>query len=178
MSSQQVMKTLGQPTVHYGNTGDHALEYSSLGFVVCFDENDRVLSFTASSGSPDPKSPLKAFAGITEKGIAIGSTEEKVIHSYGPPTSRKTYGGGVLQLLYQGSGQRLVFRFSNGRVDHITAVKKTLPNQALHTNGSQRGLFKSAAIIPPAQSRMLLTQPPRLLLGPLCCHLPVSESRG
>jgi hypothetical protein len=52
------------------------------------------------------------------------------------------------------------------------------PNHTLHTNGSPGGLFKSAAIIPPAQSRMLLAQPPRLRLAPFCCHLPLTESRG
>jgi hypothetical protein len=52
------------------------------------------------------------------------------------------------------------------------------PNHTLHTNGSPRGLLKSAAIISPAQSRILLPQPPRLRLAPICCHLPVSESRG
>jgi hypothetical protein len=45
-------------------------------------------------------------------------------------------------------------------------------------NGSPGGLFKSAVIIPPAQSRMLLPQPPRLRLAPLCCQAPLSESRG
>jgi hypothetical protein len=52
------------------------------------------------------------------------------------------------------------------------------PNQALHTNGSPGGLFKSAVIASSAQSRMLLPQPPRLRLSPLCCHLPLPESRG
>jgi len=45
-------------------------------------------------------------------------------------------------------------------------------------NGSPGGLLKSAVIIPPAQSRMLLRQPPRLRLDPFCSHLPVPESRG
>jgi hypothetical protein len=45
-------------------------------------------------------------------------------------------------------------------------------------NGSPGGSLKSAAIASPAQSRMLLPQPPRLHLAPFCCHPPVSESRG
>ena len=56
--------------------------------------------------------------------------------------------------------------------------KLRISNQTLHTNGSPGGLFKSAAIASPAQSRMLLPQPPRLRLAPLYCHLPLPESRG
>ena len=56
--------------------------------------------------------------------------------------------------------------------------KHRISNQTLHTNGSPGGLLKSAVIASPAQSRMLLAQPPRLRLTPFCCHLPVPESRG
>jgi hypothetical protein len=53
-----------------------------------------------------------------------------------------------------------------------------MANHTLHTNGSPGGLLKSAVMIPPAQSRMLLPQPPRLRLTPFCSHAPVTESRG
>ena len=42
---------------------------------------------------------------------------------------------------------------------------KHLPSNTLHTNSSPGGLFKSAVTTPPAQSRMLLPQPPRLRLA-------------
>jgi len=61
---------------------------------------------------------------------------------------------------------------------HPVIFESKKPNQALHTNGSPLGLLKSAVIVSPAQSRMLLPQPPRLRLAPLCCQHPVSESRG
>ena len=51
-------------------------------------------------------------------------------------------------------------------------------NKALHTNGSPLGLLQSTALASPAQSRMLLPQPPRLRLAPLCCQPPLPESRG
>ena len=51
-------------------------------------------------------------------------------------------------------------------------------NQTLHTNGSPGGSLKSAVLTSPAQSRILLPQPPRLRLAPLCCHSPLPESRG
>jgi RimJ/RimL family protein N-acetyltransferase len=60
----------------------------------------------------------------------------------------------------------------------LHVLYRKMQNQSLHTNGSPRGLFKSAVIIPPTQPRMLLPQPPRLRLTPLCGHLPLSESRG
>lgn len=52
------------------------------------------------------------------------------------------------------------------------------PNQTLHTNGSPSGLFKSAVIASPAQSRILLPQPPRLHLAPFHYNSPLPESRG
>jgi len=58
----------------------------------------------------------------------------------------------------------------------LDAKKITEPGAA--PNGSPVGLLKGAAIIPPAQSRMLLPQPPRLRLAPFCSHPPVPESRG
>ena len=60
----------------------------------------------------------------------------------------------------------------------LKIIETKTSNHTLHTNGSPGGSFKSAAIVSPAQSRMLLAQPPRLRLAPLCCHPPVSESRG
>ena len=62
--------------------------------------------------------------------------------------------------------------------DEILRLDIKKPNHTLHTNGSPRGSFKSAALASPAQSRMLLAQPPRLRLAPLCCHPPLPESRG
>jgi hypothetical protein len=58
------------------------------------------------------------------------------------------------------------------------ALNQKHPNHTLHTNGSPVGSFKSAAIVSPAQSRMLLAQPPRLRLDPFYCHPPLPESRG
>ena len=56
--------------------------------------------------------------------------------------------------------------------------QRRISNHTLHPTALRAGCCKSAAIIPPAQSRMLLPQPPRLRLAPFCCHPPLPESRG
>jgi hypothetical protein len=61
-------------------------------------------------------------------------------------------------------------------MEFLENIEDTEPYAA--PNISPRGLFKSAAIASPAQSRMLLAQPPRLRLAPFCCHPPLPESRG
>ena len=92
-----------------------------------------------------------------------------------------------MRLAPGGAGFSLVKR---GVLLTLPALQKMLPNDAinkkglngsintLHTNGSPGGLLKSAVIVSPAQSRMLLAQPPRLRLAPMCCHPPLPESRG
>jgi len=97
----------------------------------------------------DYKKPIK----ISAENIILGSVVDLICKQAG--------------LKWDFSGQCLTFRPKS---------KDTEPSAA--PNGSPRGSFKSSAIIPPAQSRMLLPQPPRLHLAPFCCHLPVSESRG
>jgi len=56
--------------------------------------------------------------------------------------------------------------------------QRRISNHTLHPTALRAGFCRSAAIISPAQSRILLRQAARLRLAPICCHLPVSESRG
>jgi hypothetical protein len=56
--------------------------------------------------------------------------------------------------------------------------QRRISNHTLHPTALRAGCCKSAVIVPPAQSRMLLPQPPRLRLAPFCCHPPLPESRG
>jgi hypothetical protein len=74
-----------------------------------------------------------------------------------------------------------VFRLSDPRLN-FKGIKdiyeKRKANHTLHPTALRAGFCKSADIIPPAQSRMLLPQPPRLRLAPFYCHLPLPESRG
>jgi hypothetical protein len=119
MPSQEVLELLGKPSERIGN----AWQYHKLGIAISFDEHERVISFLAGDGGGDSEAWLsKAFKGITEKGIKMGSTEEEVIRAYGSPTSRQTDPG--VRLLYSSPGQRLGFSFRSGKVFLITSVKK------------------------------------------------------
>jgi len=55
---------------------------------------------------------------------------------------------------------------------------RRISNHTLHPTALRAGFCKSAVLTPPAQSRMLLPQPPRLRLTPFYCHPPLTESRG
>ena len=125
MHSQEVVKLLGKPSERFSSSvQSHAWQYHKLGIAISFDEQDRVLSFIAGDGGSDPDAWLtKAFKGATEKGIEMGSTEEEVTRAYGSPSSRQAGPAGV-RLLYSHPGQRLVFNLRDGKVFHLTAVKK------------------------------------------------------
>jgi len=120
MRSREVKEILGKPSERIG----HAWQYDTIGIAINFEKHDQVLSFSAGDGS-DPNGLLsKAFKGITERGIRMGSKEEAVIRAYGSPSSRQA-SGDIVSLVYSlQPHQRLVFLLQNGRVFHITAVRE------------------------------------------------------
>ena len=125
MTKKEVLGVLGAPCE---KITPRAWQYHRLGLAVVFDKQGRVQSFLAGSNGCDPSQRLtKAFKGVTEKGIKMGSKEEEVLRAYGSPSFRKTYSYETQILTYNKPGERFAFTLRNGRVAHLYAVVITKP---------------------------------------------------
>jgi len=120
MTQKEVTSILGSPSEKLGLT---AWQYHRLGFAVLFDEHGRVRSFLAGSNGCDPSQCLtRAFKGVTEKGIKMGSTEAEIVRAYGAPLTKETFSPDLVTLRYGKSGERWGFSLRNGKVSHLYAV--------------------------------------------------------
>ena len=84
----------------------------------------------------------------------------------------------VARVCWQLPRQEMQIPAASGYFAESELWQRRISNHTLHPTALRAGCCKSAVIVPPAQSRMLLPQPPRLRLAPLCCHPPLPESRG
>lgn len=127
MTKKEVESILGSSS---GKFGDKGWQYHRLGFALAFDEQGKVLDFMAGSNGCDPTQCLtRAFKGVTDKGIKMGSTEADVIRAYGSPSKKETFAAeDRVELRYRrddkslGIHERFGFTLRKGKVSQLYAV--------------------------------------------------------
>jgi len=95
----------------------HALEYTQLGLALLPNSNGvvKVVMCGDVTGINGPF--VKAFTGRTKEGIGMRSTRDDLLKTYGEPTEREAFRGGLESMKYQPLG--ITFTLEGGKVHHM-----------------------------------------------------------
>ena len=121
MTKREVLGILGAPSQKISRK---AWQYHQLGCEIIFDDNGRVSAFDAGSYSFDCLT--RAFKGITERGIKMGSMGKEILRAYGSPSVKQTLAPEMELLLYAKQNEQLAFTLRNGKVVYLSAIVVTI----------------------------------------------------